>query len=325
MVFPKRIPLAHLPTPIQRLDRLSEELGVELLIKRDDFTGMEMSGNKVRKLEFSLGEALRQQADVVITCGGLQSNHARATAAATRKLGLRCHLVLRGDPALPYNGNLLLDHLFGAAITFLNEKTFNEKHETVMEELKEFYAQQGDHPYLIPMGASNPIGTFGYAAAYEEILEQEAGMSRLFDVIACAVGSGGTHAGLVLGNVLSGMQHRILGIPITDDGSVFDPVVRSLVHQCLNQVSPGSDVPREAVHFMSSCAGRGYALNTEEEMTFIREFAQLEGILLDPVYTGKAFRGLVEEIRKGSLKEAHRILFIHTGGLFGLFPKGDLF
>ncbi len=314
MNLPKCISLANLPTPIQPLERLSAELGVSISVKRDDFTGMEVSGNKVRKLEFAVALALEQGADVLVTCGGLQSNHARATAAVARKLGLECHLVLRGKPE-EVEGNLFLDLLLGAKVTFLEAEVFNSSHLEVMEELKRNYERMGKKAYLLPMGASNAIGSFGYFKAYKEILSQDI----FFDNIVCAVGSGGTQAGLVLGNILHGYKHQVYGIPIVDDSRVFGPVVRGLVGECLNLMGMDSAFDEEAIKFLDGYAGRGYALNTREELAFIRNIARLEGILFDPVYTGKAFRGMVEEVKKGTLQG--RTLFIHTGGLYGLFPK----
>ena len=325
MSLPKRLHLAHLPTPIQYVERLSSTLNKDLYLKRDDHTGIEFSGNKVRKLEFAVQEALDEGAEVLITCGGLQSNHARATAAVARRLGLDCHLVLRGTPELPDHGNLLLDLLMDVNITYMELEDFNEHHMEMMRALKEEYDASGKPAYLLPMGASNAIGSFGYMAAYEEILLQEMNMETNFDTIVCAVGSGGTHAGLVLGNLLHGNKHRVIGIPIADDSTFFKPVVQSLVEECLERISPETKIPEDALQFLDSYAGRGYALNTQEEMAFIRQMATDEGVIFDPVYTGKSFRGLVKEIEKGTLADSEKILFIHTGGLYGLFPKAGEF
>lgn len=327
MGLPNKLTLAHLPTPVEKLERLSTALGKELYLKRDDFTGTDLSGNKVRKLEFALQEALDQGAQVLLTCGGLQSNHARATAVAARKLGLDCHLVLRGRPQGPDHGNLLLDQLLGCTFTFMEPEDFNDGHLQVMATLKAAYDEKGTPAYVIPMGASNAIGTFGYAAAYEEIRQQEDALAAPFDTIVCAVGSGGTHAGLVLGNVLGGSRHRVVGVPIAEDSHFFEPLVTHLVTDCLHQVAPQTALPHQAVTFLDGYAGRGYALNTPEELDFIRHIAREEGFILDPVYTGKAFRGLVTAIQKnaGIFADSQRILFIHTGGLYGLFPKSEEF
>lgn len=316
--LPKREKLAHLPTPVELLPRLSQELRRSIFVKRDDFTGFEVSGNKVRKLEFALHEALSQGARVLITCGGLQSNHARATAAVARKRGLHCHLVLRGDAPSPSQGNLLLDGLFGATITTLSPQRFQRASTTVMEELKAWYDQEGLPAYILPMGASNAIGTFGYVVAYEEILSQEG--RRPFDAILCAVGSGGTYAGLVLGNILHGRRHRILGVPVCDDAAYFREITRSLVEECLERLGVEASVREEDLLFLEGFVGRGYALSTPEELEFLKGVARKEGLLLDPVYTGKAFRGMVESLKTPLLQGMAQLLFLHSGGQFGLFP-----
>ncbi|RQD69097.1 MAG: D-cysteine desulfhydrase family protein [Tindallia sp. MSAO_Bac2] len=319
--IPERIQLAHLPTPIQKMDQLSRELGKNIYIKRDDYTGVEISGNKIRKLEFAAKEALQQQADVLITCGGLQSNHARATAAAARRLGLKCHLVLRGTPGDSWTGNLFLDKLLGAEITFLEPETFNSRHMEVMEEIKHEYAKKQMKSYLLPVGASNGIGTFGYYAAYEEICQQEKNLDQGFDAIVTAVGSGGTCAGLVMGNWRHEGKHRIIGVPVADNATYFRGVIQDIMKEATTLAGWDQVPEAKTYQLIDGYVGRGYALNTSEEMAFIEYIAQKEGIILDPVYTGKAFRGLVEEIRKGSFDDLNDILFIHTGGLFGIFDK----
>lgn len=319
--LPAREKLAHLPTPVEFLPRLSRELGRSISVKRDDFTGFEVSGNKVRKLEFALHEALSQGARILITCGGLQSNHARATAAVARKRGLLCHLVLRGDARTPSQGNLLLDDLFGARITYLSPQRFQETSEAVMAELKARYDAEGLPAYVLPMGASNAIGTFGYAAAYEEILAQEG--TTAYDTILCAVGSGGTYAGLVLGNILHGRRHRILGVPVCDDAAYFRTITKGLVEECLERLGVKAPVGEEDLLFLEGFVGRGYALTTPAELAFLKDMARKEGLLLDPVYTGKAFRGMVERLDTPLLQGAEHLLFLHTGGQFGLFPMAE--
>lgn len=325
MGFPGKIDLAHLPTPIRRLDRLSSRLGRDIFMKRDDMTGIGVSGNKVRKLEFVAAEALDAGAGVLVTCGGLQSNHARATAVTARRLGLGCHLVLRGIPGAHEGGNHFLNRLLGAEITTVEPELFNTDHPRIMEDIGAGYASRGVKPWIIPMGASNPTGTLGYAAAYEEILRQEETLDGPFQTIVCAVGSGGTHAGLVLGNLLHRRRHRIVGVPVCDDARYFRPLVEGLVSECLERLDSRVSLSEDDLEFIDGYAGRGYALNTREELDFIVAMASGEGILLDPVYTGKAFRGLVTESRGGALESAGRTLFIHTGGLYGLFSKAGEF
>lgn len=316
----KRIHLANLPTPIEKLDRLSQALGVNLYIKRDDFTGVELSGNKVRKLEFAIAQALSQGAKTLITCGGIQSNHARATAAAARKLGLNIHLVLRSEPSPPLQGNYLLNHLFGAKVTLLPAETFSDTYEQVMNDLKETYDQQGAPAYIIPIGASNAIGNFGYCHAFQEIATQEKALNITFDTIVCTVGSGGTYGGLLLGKLLNHSNKRILGFNISSTASAFQIEIAKIVNESLSLLDLKATITPEDIDLIDGYAGRGYALSTPEEIDFIKEIAQLEGLILDPVYTGKAFRGLISELKQGNL-DTQNILFIHTGGLMGFVPE----
>ena len=314
-----RIALADLPTPIRRLDRVSDELGRNIWIKRDDFTGAEMSGNKVRKLEYTVAKALREGADVLITAGGIQSNHARATAAAAARLGLRSHLVLSVGSEPAAEGNYLLDRMLGAKITLLDEKegvTLSRK----MEEVAETYRQAGHRPYVIPVGASDGVGSFGYLNAFREILAQEEKISATFDTVVCAAGSGGTYCGLWLGNRLFDAGRRIVGITVCDDRDYFTKVCTGIADQTLAMLGEETAVPYDFA-FIDGYKGRGYALSKPEELRFISDIAAKEGVILDPVYTGKAFYGLYTEVKKGTFDGCADILFIHTGGLPGLFPK----
>lgn len=321
-MWPNKLNLAFLDTPIYPLERISKEVGKQIFIKRDDLTGVEFSGNKIRKLEFAVKEALDEGAKTLITCGGIQSNHARATAAVAAKLGLQCHLVLRSEPNPPWAGNYFLDQLFGAQVTFLDEKAF-ESHLQVMETLKESYDKKGQKAYLIPIGASNGIGNFGYANAFEEILRQET-KEMDFGAIVCAVGSGGTLAGLLLGNHIQKGQKHIIGINVANDAAYFEKQVDVILGESHSYLQ----LPYEKAHFhidiRDGYVGQGYAKITEREPAFISEVAKKEGLLLDPVYTGKAFYGLLKEIEKGAIQE-DKILFIHTGGLYGLFPWASQF
>ncbi len=319
--LPERLTLANLPTPIEHLSRVSEQLHKTLYIKRDDYTGTEVSGNKIRKLEFAIAEAIESGAKTLITCGGLQSNHARATAAAARKLGLDVHLVLRSDPEPEKEGNYLLDSLLGAKITLMPAVDFNSHHMQVMASLKAEYDAEGCPAYILPIGASNGIGTFGYCHAFEEILAQERTLGITFDTIVCTVGSGGTYGGLFLGNLLSGQDRQIVGINISATADYFQTEIARIVNESLGLLDLLPSVEAEDIHIVDGYAGLGYALSQPEEIEFIREFAKTEGIILDPVYTGKAFRGLVSEIEKGRFATSKNILFIHTGGLMGFVPS----
>jgi D-cysteine desulfhydrase len=320
-MIPKKISIANTPTPIHKMDRLSEELKKNIYIKRDDFTGMEWSGNKIRKLEFAVKEALDQKCSVLITCGGTQSNHARATVAFARKLGLKVHLVLRGNAPDSLEGNMLLNELMGTAITWLDFEAF-KYHEEVMKELGLKYAGEGKKAYIIPIGASNGIGNFGYYDCFNEILKQESDMNIHFDTIVCTVGSGGTYSGLMLGQLLNKTDHSIIGFNISNTSEYFKGVISEILSDSLDLIdekSIKSQYSRDDIFIIDGYAGDGYAISRNEELEFILEIAQTEGIIFDPVYTGKAFRGLVDQIKRGNFEKSENILFIHTGGIFGAF------
>lgn len=324
--LPARIHLANLPTKIEKLDRLSKELGgPQIYIKRDDQTGSEISGNKIRKLEYVIQEALDQNCDYLITCGGIQSNHARATAAAAAKLGIGSYLVLRSSGNDPLEGNYFLDKVLGADIKFISPEDYKERRMEIMEEVKAKLIEKGHRPYIIPEGASNGIGTFGYYTAMEEILEQEKEMGIKFDAIVLAVGSGGTYSGIFLANKLLGHGTEILGINICDNASYFKDRIYEILQDSFNYIDSTVDFSKDEIGIIDGYVGEGYAQSTPEELEFIHWLAKLEGVILDPVYTGKGMYGLVNEIKKGNMKEYKNILFIHTGGIFGLFPKRDLF
>lgn len=326
MKIPNRIRLAHLPTPIEEISRLDLPSDIRLFLKRDDFTGIEVSGNKVRKLEFLLDDAIRQGCDTLITCGGLQSNHARATAAVAAKLGLKCILVLRTASQEQPEGNLLLDHLFGADIRLVTPEDFSQNLDNIMQQLADEVDSSGGKAYLIPLGASNPLGTFGYFHAMEEILQQEKELDMTFDTIVCTVGSAGTYAGLVFANQLLQAEKHIVGINISDSADHFRNVTMSLWEGFCQILGIDQEL-MEPLHILDGFVGRGYALNTPEEMKFIRDIAGRTGIVFDPVYTGKAMLGLVTTLKQHHplFSRSNNILFIHTGGLYGLFPKTDEF
>lgn len=313
--------LANLPTRIDRLKQPPTQ--VRLWIKRDDQTGTELMGNKVRKLEYSLQEALDRGADTVITCGGIQSNHARATAAACAQLGLYCLLLLKEDAETKNTGNYFLDQLFGAEIVWVPAEVY----ENSLDELCLSHAGRleklGHTAYIMPIGASNGIGTFGYFEAYQEILAQEQELGVTFDTIVTTVGSGGTYAGLCFANLKAGNPKKIVGIPVAKDAAYFEEVIRSLWQEFTAYLPMEAELAPQHIHMLDGWAGRGYALNEPEDFTFIREFARAEGIVLDNVYTGKAMRGLYASLEENHpvLQGAKDLLFIHTGGMLGLFGK----
>lgn len=317
MEIPKFIKIANLPTKIEKLERLSKELGKNIYIKRDDQTGSEVSGNKIRKLEFAVKEAIDNNSDYLITCGGIQSNHARATAAVAAKLGMGSHLVLRGKEDNEIEGNLFLDKILGANIKFVTPEEYKNHRKEIMENIKLELGKKGHKAYIIPEGASNGIGSFGYYKAMEEILKQEEELGIKFDAIAMAVGSGGTYAGLYYGNYINENVAKIYGINVCDNSEFFKNRVLELLEEMSQYTNVKIPVNKENINIIDGYVGLGYALSQKEEIEFIQSLAKLEGIVLDPVYTGKAMYGLVEEIKKGNFKEHNNILFIHTGGLFG--------
>jgi D-cysteine desulfhydrase len=324
--LPGRIELANLPTKIEKLERFSKELGgPNIYIKRDDQTGTEFSGNKVRKLEFTVKQALDMGCDMLITCGGIQSNHARATAAVAAKLGMSSYLVLRTKENIKPDGNHFIDKLLGANIKFITPEDYSNRRMEVMEELKEEMTLKGYKPYIIPEGASNGIGNFGYFKAMEEIIQQEKELGIKFDTIVTAVGSGGTYGGLILANELYEHDAKIYGINVCDDAEYFQNRIYCILNESVKYINKSLSMCKEEINIIDGYVGRGYALSRPEELEFIHEIGRLEGVILDPVYTGKAMYGLKDQIMKGNFKDSSNILFIHTGGLFGLFPKRDLY
>ncbi len=323
--YPPRVDLARLPTPLQPLKRWSEKLGVDLWIKRDDLTGSVLSGNKVRKLEFVLAEALSQRADTVITCGGEQSNHCRATAVAAAMAGLHCRLLLRtADPSCPppLEGNLLLDRMAGADIVWITPDEYRRR-EVFFEREAGDLRSQGKVPYIIPEGASNALGAWGYIRALEELASD---LQRLFGddepvTVIHACGSGGTAAGLILGAKLSGLPLRIASVNVSDDRDYFIGAVGDICEGVIAdyRLDVAFDCSRD-IEIIDGYVGRGYGLSRAEELALMCELARTEGIFLDPVYTGKAFYGMVEELQRDPGKFGERIVFVHTGGIFGLFP-----
>lgn len=307
------------------LERLSSQLGIELHMKRDDLTGSHLSGNKIRKLDFLLADAMELDATHVITCGGLQSNHARATALAAVQLGLSPVLLLRtangreSDLPNPPTANVLLDRLSGARIETCTPVDYRERRNQLMDELAHDLKMHGGRPYVIPEGGSNALGALGYVACAREILAQ---LEEPPDAVVVATGSGGTLAGLALGFEDAGVHTRAIGVAVCDDAAYFETVVDRIADDAhrihgLPVLSPGRYTVLEGFQ------GRGYGLTTDPELAFLTERVRKDGIALDPVYTNKAMLGLVTTLRNDPTAFGRRVVFIHTGGIFGLFAHAD--
>lgn len=325
--YPPRVDLANTPTPLDMMERMSKKLGVELYVKRDDLTGAELSGNKIRKLEFAFAEALSVDADTVITCGGVQSNHARATAIAAVKLGLKSRLILRiPDPSSPppYEGNSLLDKLVGAEIIWVTSDEYENRGE-IFEREADLVRKMGNKPYIIPEGASNPIGAWGYIRAVEELAKDLDGLPGGRDkptTIINAAGSGGTSAGLILGVLLLGLNVNVVSINVCNTRDYFVRVIGDICERTIGNYNLAVPFLRNRdIDIIDGYVGKGYAISRPEELGLIRDVARMEGIILDPVYTGKAFFGMIKELERKPHIFGDRIVFVHTGGIFGLFPK----
>ncbi len=311
-----RLRLLHLPTPVQELSHLGRELDrPRLFAKRDDLTGLANGGNKTRKLEFSVADALTQDADTLITVGAAQSNHCCQAAAAAARLGLRCILVLGGTSPESWNGNLLLDSVLGAQIVWAGSR---ERHE-VMAEVAERERAAGYRPYQIPLGASNEVGACGYVAAMEELLGQLAAWDLRVDHIVVASGSGGTQAGMTVGARALGFRGRVVGIAIEltrpELQAILAPIANRTAHRLgLDLTFAPGDFP-----VYDGYLGGGYGVLGDLERDAIRLMARTEGIFVDPVYTGRALGGFMDLLRKGEFGRDDTVLFWHTGGQVALF------
>lgn len=326
--FP-RIKLAHLPTPLEPMPRLTEALGgPNLWIKRDDCTGLSTGGNKTRKLEFLMGQALEQGADTVITQGATQSNHARQTTAAAARLGLECHVLLEDrtgsdDKSYVYNGNVLLDQLHGSTIS---KRPGDTDMNAAMAELADQLRADGKKPYIIPGGGSNEVGALGYVNAAAELLTQANDRQLKIDHVVHATGSSGTQAGLVLGLEALNSGIPVYGVGVRAPKEKQEAMVFSLAERTADYMGlkPGV-IQREAVVANSDYVGDGYGLPTAAMVEAVKMMAQYEGILLDPVYAGKGMSGLIDLIRKGHFKKGENVVFLHTGGSVALFGYPDIF
>jgi D-cysteine desulfhydrase family pyridoxal phosphate-dependent enzyme len=307
-----RIRIANLPTPVESLPRLSAFLGgPRLWVKRDDLTGVALGGNKVRKLELVLAEAQANGARTLVTVGAAQSNHCRQTAALAAHFGMDCILVLSGDPTQAATGNLLVDELLGAEIVWTDRKDRT----AVLQQTFDHAWESGRRPYLIPLGASNPLGALGYMFAFDELLAQQVQP----DWIVVASSSGGTQAGLVLGARRAGWKGRILGISIDEKDTDLQETVSHLATEASDLAGQRMEFKPADILVNDDYLGEGYGVMGAPEKEAILAFARQEGLLLDPVYTGRAAAGMIDLIRRGFFKPRDTVLFWHTGGTPALF------
>lgn len=320
-----RVSLCHQPTPIEPMPRLSELLGgPRIFIKRDDCTGLATGGNKTRKLEFLIGEALKENANTVVTQGAVQSNHVRQTAAAACKFGMKCHVLLERrvpgrDNSYEETGNVLLDNIFGATHEFREGGLdMNAEAEAVTERLR----AEGHRPYFIPGGGSNPTGALGYANCAQEIADQTKASGQHFDWLVMGTGSTGTQAGLVAGFHTIGHALPVMGVSVRQPRERQMNAVHALTQKTLETLG-ATGLPLSKILVDDGYVGEGYGIPADTTLEAIRLTAQQEGILLDPVYSAKGMAGLIGMVRQGFFKPTDNVLFLHTGGAVALFAYQD--
>ncbi|WP_420326595.1 1-aminocyclopropane-1-carboxylate deaminase/D-cysteine desulfhydrase [Mameliella sp.] len=319
-----RLSLGFLPTPVEDLPRLSAELGVSLSVKRDDFTGFGGGGNKVRKLEFLMADAVARGVQVVITTGGHQSNHARMTAAAARKFGMKPILVLRGNRPDAWQGNLLLDHILGAEVDFLDPDAYFEQINPRMQAHADAAEERGERPYIIPLGGASALGAMGYVNAIRELSEQYAATGRKApDYICAPVGSGGTLAGMVVGCSIWWPETKVLGIAVTGTAVPFAERIAVMANDAADLLDLEQRFTPEDLRIENDYVGPGYSIPSEQGNAAILRTGHAEGVLLDPVYTGKAMAGIIDLAQRGAIEQGSDVLFVHCGGTPALFPFSD--
>ncbi|MFV8782729.1 D-cysteine desulfhydrase family protein [Microbulbifer sp. SA54] len=329
IAYPDRVKLANVPTPLQPLDRISQLYskpygGPRLWVKRDDLTESAMSGNKLRKLEFIIAEALATGCDTLITCGGEQSNHCRATALAAAKMGLKSHLILRGGAAPvsgeDADGNLLVDYVAGANVSIYPLRQYLDELPALFAHWARHYETMGGRALCIPTGGSDGLGIWGYIQAAEELAQDFQQHDIEPEHIVCATGSGGTQAGLTLGGYLLGAGYQVTGYAVCDDNDYFVRKVIDDVSDWCRRYDKTLAPERLNIAVNDRYIGPGYGVADAAVYETIAKLAQTEALLLDPVYTGKAFHGLLEEIKAGTYEGCRDLVFVHTGGQFGVFP-----
>jgi D-cysteine desulfhydrase family pyridoxal phosphate-dependent enzyme len=320
-----RLSLGFLPTPIEKLERLSAELGIDLSVKRDDFTGFGGGGNKVRKLEYLMADAVSQGVKVLITTGGHQSNHARMTAAAARKFGMKPILVLRGNSPDLLQGNLLLDHLLGAEIDFLDPDAYFTEINPRMQHHADQALARNEKPYIIPLGGASALGAMGYVSAVRELAVQyaEAGCPAP-DLIVAPVGSGGTLAGLLIGCAMFWPETKVAGIAVSGSAVPFADRIAVMANAGAELLGFERHFEATDIRIENGYVGQAYSVPSPEGNAAISKVAQAEGMFLDPVYTGKAVAGLMDCVKRGTIAQGSKVLFVHCGGSPALFPHAEL-
>ena len=325
--FPK-VRLGHLPTPLEPMDRLSEILGgPRLWVKRDDCTGLSSGGNKTRKLEFLMADAQSKGADTIITQGATQSNHARQTTAAAAKLGMECHILLEdrtgsNDNNYILNGNVLLDRLHGASVS---KRSGGTDMNLEMQDFADALIEKGKKPYIIPGGGSNPIGALGYVNCARELTEQASEIGLKIDALVHATGSAGTQAGLVTGLAAIQSSIHLLGIGVRAPKDKQEQMVFDLAQKTADYLDTGIEIERDKVRAICDYVGAGYGLPTDGMIKAVKLLAQSEGLLFDPVYSGKGLDGLIDQIKKGYFAGMDNVVFLHTGGSAALFGYPETF
>lgn len=315
-----RMDLLSGPTPLDRAPRLSEELGVDLLLKRDDLIGIGAGGNKLRKLEFIVAAARKEGATALITTGGAQSNHARLTAAVAARFGLKCYLRLKGQAPAGDVGNVLLDKLFGADLDFWDEPDYNIVNQR-MAKLAAELRGKGEHPVTVPLGGATPEGTLGYALAFAEILSQAAATGRPPDYVVLAAGTGSTQAGLLLGAKLSGAATRVIGVSVSWAKEILAAEVTRHVTAAAKRLGIDLALKADDVWIAEGYVGPGYAKPSPLGRAALTRVARREGVLLDSTYTAKGMSGAIDLIEKGVIPRGSRVVFVHTGGTPELYTR----
>lgn len=312
MIIPKRISLANIPTPVHKINYN----GAMFLMKRDDLTGVELTGNKIRKLEYLIVDAKKRNADYIFTCGGEQSNHARASVIASAAAGIKSKIFLWGTPKNIPDGNLFLSKLYGAEIEYLSKNEYSSVNE-LMEKERKLFEKKGKRVYVIPEGGSSPLGIWGYINFIAELKEQS-GTNKIKGILTAA-GSGGTTAGLLIGNAIHNLNLKIFAVNVLYDKITIQNKIVSYVEECLKKFRINIPVDYSNLEIMDGYSSEGYKHISREKLKVIKDFAKKVGILLDPAYTGKAFYAFNRSFLTN--KKSSNVMFIHTGGLFGAFSK----